>query len=67
MSTSFILWSIFLGAVGIAYMTYGKQQRKAVPLLGGMILLVLPYFTFNSYFLSAGLITVIGLSYFINV
>jgi hypothetical protein len=67
MSTSFILWSIFLGAIGIAYITYGKQQRKAIPILGGIILLILPYFTVNSYLLSAGLITVIGLSYFINV
>jgi len=67
MTTSLILWSIFLGALGIAYITYGKKQHKAIPLLGGVILLVLPYFTTNIYILVCTLILVVLSAYFINI
>ena len=63
MSTSYILWSIFLGALGIAYVVYGKKQRKAVPLLGGIVLLVLPYFSSNNLVFVGVLITIIVVSY----
>ena len=49
MSTAYILWNIFLGALGFAYIIYGKKQRKAIPLLGGIVLIVLPYFTSLTY------------------
>ena len=67
MSSTLILLSILLGAVGIAYITYGKTQRKAIPLLGGVVLLVMPYFSSQSYLLIAVLILVIVLSYFFNI
>jgi len=67
MSTSLILLSVLLGAFGVAYVSYAKTQRKAVPLIGGLVLLFLPYFTTNSYILVGILIAVILLSYFFNV
>jgi len=66
MTTTYILWNIFLGALGIAYITYGKVQRKAIPLLGGILLLVLPYLTSNIYIIIGGVLSVILLSYIIK-
>ena len=67
MSTSVILWSVFLGALGMAYMSYGKRQGKIFASLGGLILLVLPYFTTETYKLLASLIVIVAAVYFFNV
>ena len=41
MSTETVLFYIFSGAIAMAYMIYGKKQRKAVALLCGLGLLPL--------------------------
>ncbi len=66
MTTSVIVWSVFLGALGMAYMSYGKRQGKIIASLGGLVLLVLPYFTTESLPLLAGMATIIGIVYFFN-
>ena len=40
---SFII-SIFTGALGLAYIVYGRRQTKFVALLSGLVLCVYPYF-----------------------
>ncbi|HFD13914.1 MAG TPA: hypothetical protein ENJ34_01265 [Epsilonproteobacteria bacterium] len=67
MSTAYILWNIFLGALGFAYLIYGKKQRKAIPLFGGVGLMVLPYFTSEWYFYVLGVFVVIVSSYIIKI
>jgi len=66
MTTSVIVWSVFLGALGMAYMSYGKRQGKIIASLGGLVLLVLPYFTTESLPLLASMATIIGIVYFFN-
>jgi len=39
-----IFFSIVAGALGFAYMVYGKRQTKLVPVLSGVILCIYPYF-----------------------
>lgn len=39
-----LLWGVLFGAVGIGFCSYGRKQRKAVPLLCGLALMVFPYF-----------------------
>jgi hypothetical protein len=39
-----ILWSI----VGMGFAAYGKKQQAALPLCGGMALMVIPYFCSDS-------------------
>ena len=67
MTTSSLLWNIFLSAAGLAYITYGKTQRKVIPLLGGIVLMLAPYFVDKGYFLFGILFFVITSSYVINV
>jgi len=66
-STTYILWSIFLGALGFAYFIYGKKQRKAIPLFGGVGLIVLPYFTSEWYFYVFGVFVVTLSAYFVKL
>ena len=54
---SSLLVSVFAGAIGMAYFVYGKRQSKFVPMLGGILLCVYPYFFENILWLS-----VIGLA-----
>jgi len=62
-TTSYILWNIFLGALGLAYLSYAKAQRKIVPALGGLALLLVPYFTSEVWIYICTLVSVILLAY----
>jgi len=66
MSTSVILWSIFLGVLGMSYMSYAKRQGKTVASIAGIIFIVLPYFTTETYALLASLILIVAFVYFFN-
>jgi hypothetical protein len=41
---STLLWSVFFGAFGLGYFTYGRKERAVVPLTCGLALMVFPYF-----------------------
>ena len=43
-SSMFLFISVVFSAVGMAYFTYGKRQGKASALIGGIALMVYPYF-----------------------
>ena len=66
MTTSYILWNVFLGALGVAYLSYAKSQKKIVSMLGGIVLLGIPYFTENVYYYVVALILVVVVSYKFN-
>jgi len=67
MTTSYILWNIFLGALGMAYIVYAKTQRKIVPFLGGVILLVIPYVSSVLWLYLLVILIVIIVSYYYNI
>jgi len=66
-TTSFILWNIFLGSLGLAYLSYAKSRKKAMPLIGGLLLLVVPYVTDNTYLFVITVVLVVLSSYFIGI
>jgi hypothetical protein len=39
-----IFFGIVAGAVGTAYIVYGKRQTKLVPVIAGVLLCIYPYF-----------------------
>jgi hypothetical protein len=43
-SSDTFLWSILFGAIGMAYLVYGKNERKPLPLICGLSLCAYPYF-----------------------
>ena len=44
MDTSTLLVWVIAGAFGMGYFVYGKKQARAVPLIAGILLMIIPYF-----------------------
>lgn len=43
MSTSWFLWAVLFGSVGLGFIVYARRQRSVMPLICGTALLLLPY------------------------
>lgn len=41
--------SLFVGCFGLAYFSYGKKQKRMIPTLSGIAMMVYPYFVKNLY------------------
>ena len=67
MSTSTLLIYIFFGSVALAYMTYGKSQRKAIALFSGIGLAVLPYFSLDIWLMVLLSLLMMALPFFIRI
>ena len=44
MDATTLFLGLILGSIGFGYFLYGKKQKKAIPLIAGIILSILPYF-----------------------
>lgn len=53
MDTTVVMWGVLFGGIGLGYCIYGKRQRKVIPLLSGIVLMVYPLFIANTYLLVA--------------
>ncbi len=42
--TNVFFWGFIFGAIGLGYLTYGIRQKKAVPLVCGLVLGGFSYF-----------------------
>jgi len=67
MSTSTLLIYIFFGSTALAYMVYGKSQRKAVALLSGIALALLPYFGLELWLMVLLSFLMMALPFFIRI
>ena len=67
MSTFTLLIYIFFGSVALAYIMYGKSQRKAVALLSGIGLAVLPYFGLNMWLMVLLSLLIMTLPFLIRI
>jgi hypothetical protein len=67
MSTSTLLIYIFFGSAALAYIMYGKSQRKAVALLSGIGLAVLPYFGLDMWLMILLSLLMLSLPFFICI
>jgi len=47
-----LFFGLVAGAVGLAYITYGKRQSKFVPLVAGVLLCAYPYFVDSGLWLA---------------
>ena len=50
-SEASLIWGILFGSFGLAYFMYGKKQKKIMPLLCGLGLMLFPYFLTNVTFI----------------
>jgi predicted membrane protein len=67
MTTASLLWGLLFGSIGIGFAIYGKKQRKAVPLICGLALMIFPYFIANTILLVVVGIALTALPYFVRI
>jgi len=66
-SGSVLLWGVIFGSIGIGFFTYGKKQKKAVPLFTGIVLIMLPYLIFNAAVLVMVGLVVAAVPFFVKI
>jgi hypothetical protein len=66
-NTSSLLWGLLFGSIGLAFFIYGKRQRKVVPLICGLILMIFPYFVSNTILLVVLGGVLVALPYFLRL
>jgi hypothetical protein len=67
MTTASLLWGLLFGSIGIGFSIYGKKQRKVVPFICGLTLMVFPYFVANTILLVVVGIVLTALPYFVRI
>lgn len=53
MNTTQLLLGLIFSSIGLGYFLYGKKQKKMVPLVCGLLLMVYSYFIDTTLWLSA--------------
>ncbi len=48
-NSAVLMWGVLFGAIGLGYLVYGKQQKKVLPMLTGLLLVGFPYFVSSAW------------------
>jgi len=67
LDTSSLLWSLLFGSIGLGFFVYGRRQKKVVPLVSGLALMIFPYFVSNTIVLVTLGIVLIAIPYFVRI
>ncbi len=67
MDESSLVWGLVFGSVGLGYFMYGKKQKKMVPFLSGLGLMIVPYFISGTLLLVTAGVVLLALPYFIRI
>lgn len=63
--------TLFLGvlfsSIGLGFFIYGRKQRKVVPLLCGIVLMIVPYFVPDNLLLFCVGAVLVAIPYFIRI
>jgi hypothetical protein len=64
LDSSYLLASLLWSAVGGGYWIYGKKQRTAPPLFGGIALIAISWLISSAFWMSvAGIAIIVGIHY----
>ena len=66
-STAVLIWGMLFGAIGFGYFLYGKKQKAIVPLISGIVLCVVPYFSANVYALVIVGVILMAIPFFVRI
>jgi hypothetical protein len=67
MSTASLLWGLLFGSVGLGFLIFGRKQRKVIPLLCGLCLMIYPYFISSTLLLVSIGIALMAIPYFVRL
>ncbi|MDD5276955.1 MAG: hypothetical protein PHR16_12840 [Methylovulum sp.] len=62
-----LLWSVVFSSVGLGFFIYGKKQRRLIPFLCGLALMIFPYFVGSVPLLIGIGIVLMALPYFVRL
>ena len=66
-SESGLIWSMFFGAIGVGFFMYGRRQKRLVPAISGIGLMVVPYFIDGVGVMVAVCVALMALPYFVRL
>jgi predicted membrane protein len=66
-SEASIWWGLLFSSIGLGFSIYGKKQRKVVPLVCGLALMIYPYFIPNATLLAIIGIVLTVIPYFLRL
>jgi len=67
MSESWLLWGVLFGSIGLGFFVYGRKQRRVVPLVCGLALMIFPYFVSSTILLVTIGIVLTVMPYFVRI
>jgi len=67
LDTSSLLWGLLFGSIGLGFLVYGRKQKRVMPLLCGLALIVYPYFVSNTILLVILGVALIAIPYFVRL
>jgi hypothetical protein len=65
--SAMLIWGVFFGAIGLGFFVYGKKQKRIVPYLSGIALIIFPYFVSNTSILVITGSILMVLPYFVRL
>ena len=64
---AWMFWGLIFGSIGFGFFLYGKKQRKPVPLVCGIALMVYPYFIGSTLGMIAIGAVLMAIPYFVRL
>lgn len=65
-SEASLIWGLLFGSIGLAYFIYGKKQKRGVPFISGIGLMLFPYFVSDIYLIVIIGMLLIALPYYVR-
>ena len=59
-SSSYLFAALLWGSVGMGFAIYGKRQRAAAPLVGGILLMAISYVISSALYMSLAGVALVG-------
>ena len=66
MNESLLLWGLPFSSIGMGFFMYGRKQKRPVPLVCGIVLMIYPYFVPSAIWLVVIGAALCALPYFIR-
>lgn len=67
MNSAALLWGLLFSSIGMGFFIYGRKQKRAVPLVCGIVLMVYPYFVPSTIWLVVIGVVLCAVPYFVRV
>jgi hypothetical protein len=58
---------LVFGSIGLGFFVYGRRQKRVVPLVCGLTLIIFPYFVSNTALLIMLGVALIAIPYFVRI